>query len=359
MIQVCSQCGTRWNVRDRQRSWCPRCGGTLLAPSAPQQQWAAPTAAPVRPDSARTPPRLAPGYRWIAVRPGAAPRGRRQRKSLGPTPRYRTIPHWGLQQHFDVEDRGPAAERHGPDVGTVRAMLILAMVTLGIAAFAHVVRYALLLINRSMLLHPVIAWAGVLFGLLASLAVLLFLGITVVLLVSWLIARRTEAYAQRGQVDPRSPRELWLCCLVPGVNLLMAPIFVLELATLEARLSQLRRPIVVWWIFWALSAVVAVWSIVGTVAATFIVDNPQNIADNTVTTTIGYLLALVALLLLAKVFFAFERSPTVERSVRRWVVVGTENASETPEPDRERGGEQQDQRESAVPVEPEGHNPAA
>ncbi|WP_238602279.1 hypothetical protein, partial [Mycobacterium avium] len=27
MIQVCSQCGTRWNVRDRQREWCPRCRG--------------------------------------------------------------------------------------------------------------------------------------------------------------------------------------------------------------------------------------------------------------------------------------------------------------------------------------------
>ena len=34
MIQVCSRCGTRWNVRDRQRVWCPRCNGTLLAPSA-------------------------------------------------------------------------------------------------------------------------------------------------------------------------------------------------------------------------------------------------------------------------------------------------------------------------------------
>ena len=33
MIQVCSRCGTRWNVRDRQRVWCPRCHGTLLAPS--------------------------------------------------------------------------------------------------------------------------------------------------------------------------------------------------------------------------------------------------------------------------------------------------------------------------------------
>ena len=33
VIQVCSQCGTRWNVRDRQRTWCPRCHGTLLAPA--------------------------------------------------------------------------------------------------------------------------------------------------------------------------------------------------------------------------------------------------------------------------------------------------------------------------------------
>ncbi|MEK1285423.1 hypothetical protein OSJ13_12110, partial [Mycobacterium ulcerans] len=32
MIQVCSQCGTRWNVRERQRVWCPRCRGALMAP---------------------------------------------------------------------------------------------------------------------------------------------------------------------------------------------------------------------------------------------------------------------------------------------------------------------------------------
>ncbi|MFZ1179582.1 MAG: hypothetical protein WAO15_25690, partial [Mycobacterium sp.] len=32
MIQVCSQCGTRWNVRERRREWCPRCRGALMAP---------------------------------------------------------------------------------------------------------------------------------------------------------------------------------------------------------------------------------------------------------------------------------------------------------------------------------------
>ncbi|HRD14262.1 MAG TPA: hypothetical protein PLI79_20625, partial [Mycobacterium sp.] len=39
MIQVCSQCGTRWNVRDRQRAWCPRCHGALMAPDP---RWNAP-----------------------------------------------------------------------------------------------------------------------------------------------------------------------------------------------------------------------------------------------------------------------------------------------------------------------------
>ncbi|MGA9679052.1 MAG: hypothetical protein WBR28_28605, partial [Mycobacterium sp.] len=44
MIQVCSQCGTRWNVRDRRREWCPRCRGALMAPLAdapppPDPRW--------------------------------------------------------------------------------------------------------------------------------------------------------------------------------------------------------------------------------------------------------------------------------------------------------------------------------
>ncbi|MDV3123817.1 DUF4328 domain-containing protein [Mycobacterium sp. 21AC1] len=358
MIQVCSQCGTRWNVRERQRSWCPRCGGTLLAPSAPQQpqmQWASAPAAPATPTApaaARTPPRLAPGYRWIAVRPGPPPFNRRKNREPGPTPRYRTMPSWGLYQHFDVDEPDQDRERRGPAPELVRVMLVIAVAALGIAAFAHVVRYALLLVNRSMLLHPLIAGAGVLFGLLASVVALGIVVITAVLLVNWLIARRAAAFAYRGQVDPRSPAELWICCLFPGVNLFVAPVFVLELATLEGRLTQLRRPIVVWWIVWVLSAVVAVWSVVTTVMVTFFSSTPQNIADNTVTTAIGYLLALSALLLAARVFSGFEQAP-VAHSARRWVVVGAAPTGQ------DQHTESDDQPESAVPVETEGRNPAA
>ncbi|MCG7608655.1 MULTISPECIES: DUF4328 domain-containing protein [Mycobacterium] len=367
MIQVCSQCGTRWNVRDRQRSWCPRCGGSLLAPAAssvPQSQWGppaqSPTSAAQAPSAAaqRT-PQLAPGYRWVALRPGAPPYQRRRRRPLGPTPHYRAIPSWGLHQQFDLEEQ-PQKTAEDSGVGAVRLMLVAVMVLLGVAAFAHLIRYALLLINRSVLLHPLIAIGGVVIGLLASVVALVGVVMTVVVLVRWLIARRAAGYAAHGEVDPRSTTTLWVCCLVPGVNLVMAPVFVWELAALEGRLSHLRRSIVVWWIVWVLSAVVAAWSVVSTVYVTFFDDTAQNIADNTVTTIVGYLLAMAAFLLTAKVFTGFEggsgTGTTAQRGIRRWVVVEQEApAAEAAEPSQNR----EDSAESAVPVEPQGQNPAA
>ncbi len=183
------------------------------------------------------------------------------------------IPSWGLHQQFDVDDQ-PQQTVDESGAGTVRLMLVAAMVVLGVAAFAHVIRYGLLLINRNMLLHPLIAIGGVAIGLLASVVAIVVVLITVVVLVRWLIARRAAGYAQHGEVDPRSTRTPWLCCLLPGVNLVMAPVFVWELAALEGRLSHLRRPIVVWWIAWVFSAVLAVWSMAGTVYVTFFNDAP-------------------------------------------------------------------------------------
>ena len=77
VIQVCSQCGTRWNVRDRQRGWCPRCNGALMAPvNPPDPRWSpgATSHPPTRPPGPqRGGPRLPQGFRWIAVRPGPPP----------------------------------------------------------------------------------------------------------------------------------------------------------------------------------------------------------------------------------------------------------------------------------------------
>ena len=357
MIQVCSACGTRWNVRDRRRVWCPRCHGTLLAPSGPAlgAEWSARPTAPSlgsgglgSPPSGggHTPARLPTGYRWIAVRPGAAPPSRRRRRPLGPTPRYGVIPRWGLIDHFEAPGLQAAGGRSGPSLAGVRATLIATMVVLGVAALVHVVRYALLIVNRSVLLNKVVAFTATWLGVLVSVIVLFMVVASAVVLTNWLIARRAAAFAHHRREDPRSVWALRAGCLVPLVNLAWAPVFVIELADVEERLKWLRRPIVVWWIVWIFSTAVSVFSI-----ATSFTQDSQGIADNTVTTIVAYLLALAALLLALKVFLGFERRP-VERQVKRWVIVRDE-VSPTPEKQPEPGPV------PAAAVESKGQNPAA
>lgn len=301
---------------------------------APDAQ-AAPSAS--RAPAAGQPGRLPAGYRWIAVRPGAPPAPRRRPTPLGPTPRYAVIPRWGLYDRFDDDVAGPdATERSAPSPVAVRRTLIITMALLGAAALLHMVRYALLLINRTVLLDPIIAglatWLPVAASVLAFFAVVA----SALILTNWLIARRAAAYAHLGSADPRSARELWAGCLIPVVNLVLAPVFVIELARAEQR-TGLR--IVSWWLTWFFSYALSTASIVTTVLTIFY-DGAQRIADNTVLTTVAYLLALATLLLVWQVYQGFERQP-VDRPSRRWVMVATET------------------RESAAPVEAEDRNPAA
>jgi hypothetical protein len=350
MIQVCSACGTRWNVRDRRRVWCPRCNGTLLAPSgpAPGAEWSArPAGSPQG-----GPPRgraLPPGYRWIAVRPGAAPPPRRGRRPLGPTPRYAVIPRWGLVDQFEAPELQAAAPRSGPSLGMVRATVIATMVVLGIAALVHVVRYALLIVNRSVLLNKVVAFIATWGGVVASVVAMFMVVAGAVVLTNWLIARRAAAFAHHRRDDPRPSWALRAGCLVPLVNLFWAPVFVIELAAVEERLKWLRRPIVVWWIVWVFSTAVSGFSI-----ATSFTQDPQGIADNTVTTIVAYLLGLAALLLAMKVFLGFERQP-VEQPARRWVIVRDDQKDEA----APAGKRSESEPEPVAAVESQGQNPAA
>lgn len=342
MIQVCSQCGTRWNVRDRQRVWCPRCRGTLLAPSghASGQGWG-PGQSP-HPDPKRQGQPLPSAYRWVAVRPGAPPHPRRARRELGPTPRYQGIPRWGLVEHFESAVE-PAAQRKGPSPTAVQMTLVVTAATLGAAAFVHLVRYVLLIINRSVLLNPWVAGAATWGGVAVSVAAVFMTVASVVVLMNWLIARRAVAFAHAGQAEPRPGWALRLGCLVPFVNLLWAPVFVIELAGTEARLRWLQRSILVWWLLWVASTVVSVFAF-----ATSFTADPQGIADNTVTTIVAYLFAAAALLAALKVFLGFEQQP-VEKPARRWVMVAA-GAEESEAPERP---------EPARAVESAGENPAA
>jgi hypothetical protein len=220
----------------------------------------------------------------------------------------------------------------------VRGVLAATMAVLGAAALVHLVRYVLLIVNRSVLLNKVVAFAATWLGVLVSVMALFMFVASLVVLTNWLIARRAAAYAHHRRDDPRTPWSLRVGCLVPLVNLFWAPVFVIELAGVEDRLNALRRPIVLWWIAWVFSYVVSIFSI-----ATSLTQDPQGIADNTVTTIVAYLLTLATLLLAMKVFLGFERQP-VERPSKRWVMVRDDSA-QTAEP--------------ATAVESAGQNPAA
>ena len=342
MIQVCSQCGTRWNVRDKQRVWCPRCHGTLLAPSgsAPQSQWGPPAqAGSSQPGQRGARPHLPAGYRWVAVRPGAPPPPRRRRRDLGPTPCYLSVPQWGLVEHFDTPEEQQAA-RSGPAPAVVRTILLVTIAVLGAAAFVHLVRYVLLVVNRTVLLNPWVAGAATWGGIVVSVLAAFMVVAAAVVLTNWLIARRAAAFAHRGQQEPRPSWALRAGCLIPVVNLAWAPTFVIELADVELRLRWLRRPIVVWWAVWVVATVVSAFS-----TATAFTTDAQGIADNTMATIVAYLFGMAAVLLALQVFLGFERQP-VEKPAHRWVMVA-DDASKPKDP------------RPARAVEREGQDPAA
>ena len=208
----------------------------------------------------------------------------------------------------------------GPSTARVAAALRITAIVLAVAAAAHALRYVLLIINRTILLHPVIAGIGVWFGVLASFAALVAVVWCAVVATRWLIARRAAAYGHRRLEDPRPAWMLWAGCLVPVANLLWAPVFVIETAGFEGIYSRLRRPINIWWILWVLSTLLSAFAI-----ATSFATDAQGIADNTVRTTLSYLLALATVVALTRVYEGFVRKP-VDRSAHRWVVVPTEPA---------------------------------
>ncbi|CAN5379572.1 DUF4328 domain-containing protein [soil metagenome] len=273
------------------------------------------------------------------MRPGAAPTPHRRRRQLGPTPRYDYIPRWGLRDYIDPgPDMQAAPPRGGPSATVVRWALVVAAAVLAFAALVHVVRYILLIVNRTTLLNPVLAGAALWIGVLASvLAIFAIIGCALVL-INWLIARRAAVYAHYLLSEPRPMWSLWVGALVPVLNLLWAPVYVIEMATTEGAYSRLRRPIIVWWVLWVVSTVVSIWAL-----ATSFTTNAQGIADNTVTMTLAYLLGLATVVSLGRVYLGFERK-AVERPAHRWVVVAADQRG-TPE--------------SGAAVEREGREPAA
>jgi hypothetical protein len=219
--------------------------------------------------------------------------------------------------------------------------MFLTVLILSAAALVYVARYALLVYNRNTLLNSIVAVVADWVGVLASVGAIAAVIVSGAMLIRWLIARRAAVFSHHGLPEPRSVRALWAGCAVPFANLLWAPVYVIELATVEEHYARVRRPIVQWWIAWLVSYGISIFAIFTSFAT-----DAQGIANNTVLMVFAYLFAAVTMAAVARVFEDFKRKP-VERPAHRWVVVEPERA------DHAAG------RRSSAPVELEGQEPAA
>ncbi len=209
----------------------------------------------------------------------------------------------------------PEQARRTASDTAVRATVLAAAGVFALAAVAHVLRYVLLLINRTTLLHPLVANGALLMGILVSLAAIAAVIAAAAVATSWLIGRRAAVFGLHGNDDPRPEWALWAGCLIPVVNLVWAPVFVIELARAEHSQARLKSAITTWWIAWVFCTGICLWAI-WTSGAT----DPQGVADNTVTVIIAYLAGVATLVLLLRVVDAFIRKP-VQRPLHRWVIV--------------------------------------
>ncbi len=243
---TCSRCGQRSVLL--RGPFCPHCG-RYLAP-----------------------------LRWVAEPPPstvAAPAPRRRPRYAGP-PRYAFLPRWGFPARAWVPPAPPGPAPPDP-LHAARSVLarlvplLWATATVAVlAAGAEIWRYALLLASRDTALSPravttsdaLVTVAGTVAPVLAAVAG--------VLVVVWTL-RASRAAADRAHVEPaRSPRAIVLGWVVPGVNLVLPGSVLSEIEhdALGRPADQRPRPsrlLVVWWVLWALGAVLAVvvvlWSL--------------------------------------------------------------------------------------------------
>ncbi len=213
--------------------------------------------------------------------------------------------------------------RKRASAGSVQTALLVTTVVFALAAAAHILRYLLMLINRTTLLPPFVAIGSLMTGVLASLAAIVAVIAAAVVLTSWLIGRRAAAFARHGQGDPRPELALWAGCLIPVVNWFYAPLFLVELAQAEGCRERQSRPIALWAIAWIVATLISAWATWTGLRATL----PQAAADNTVTTIVAYLAGLAVIVLLWRVIDGFVRRP-VDRPLHRWVIVPTGQTEE-------------------------------
>ncbi|MFG3616266.1 DUF4328 domain-containing protein [Nocardia sp. NPDC047654] len=298
VVQPCARCGARWAVQRAPMHWCPRCRGVLLSP------------APIDAPADRR------NYRWVARKPDH----RVRRQPPGPaeqsrTPRYTRIPRWGL---IDAPPQAGGAVRRplGKLTDSVTALLVAATGVFGMAAVAELARYALLLRNRTRLIHPVVLFASDAFVIGAGMLAILIALLAALSAVGRLIELRRAAYDAVGRSDPRSPRALISGCLIPVVNLLWPGIFLLEVAALKGDPRAVRAARI-WWAAWVFGAVVAAAALLWRTA-----DSLQAEADGVLFTAFTDVVAAAVALLTLWVLRTLEGRDLLgrRRTARRWLI---------------------------------------
>ncbi|MBF6465555.1 DUF4328 domain-containing protein [Nocardia beijingensis] len=300
VVQPCARCGARWAVQGAPMHWCPRCRGVLLSP------------APIDAPADRR------NYRWVARKPDQ--RGRRAQPSARPatqsrTPRYTQIPRWGL---IDPPPQAGAAARRPFEklTDSVTKLLIATAGVFGLAACAELARYAVLLRNRTRLIHPAVLFASDALVIGAGVLAIVFALLAAAAAAGRLIEVRRSAYAAVGRRDPRSPRALAFGSLVPVVNLLWPGVFLSEVAALRGD-PRISRAVRIWWAGWVFGGLVAAAALLWRAA-----DSLQAQADGVLFTAFADAVGAAVALLTLWVLRTIEGRDLLgrHRTARRWLI---------------------------------------
>lgn len=308
------------------RDGCPRCHGPLdvvsATPAAPMRQ-AAPAIPP--PPAQRRAPRVFhnPHLRWTARRPPEArPTPRNEYAPTGPgrtpTPRYLSPPRWGLGNLPPLTESPTVIERKSVDHNLTRWFTSTAIV-LGVTAIAHLARYLLLSVNRTVVIPGWSDWLTIAAVNLTGVLAIFVMVATAIAVARWIQVVRADSYRAIGRTDPRRGLVILLVTLIPLVNLVGPAWLLYEVIRLDDEPTrQLRaRRLRVMWTAWGIVNVLAALAI----AYRFLAESIQQQADGLFITIVSAgVSAVFAWWIRFRLRRLFDSEQAPELPSTRWVI---------------------------------------
>lgn len=310
-VQECTGCGSVWPIRDVAAMWCPRCNGRLAAPQRAAEQ---------------NPPQRPFAHRWVAHPAPLEIKGQRTPRKpsrLPPTPRMNINPGWSLYQDY-VPQR--PKEPRTRVWGSYAASFLMVAVGLYLGAgLAELVRYGVLLYNRTRLVSPAVVYASDFLVAVTFLAAVMCAVLAAVSAACWLVDFRREWFARLGRRDTRSVREQLLGYLLPIVTLWYPATRMTEMLTDQRAADAYgdrREPVLlkvrVWWTLWAATWACQLLSLVWRQTADTIQAQANGVQFAVLTHVLAAGCALMTLIVMRE--FVQLRENTRQRSLKRWVI---------------------------------------